>query len=708
MDKQVVLSKLDFGAFYGSLLPSLKINGKSEAQALCPFHADHRPSFSLDLQNGLWKCWAGCGGGDIFSFYQKVKGVTFKTALEDIGQTVGLNGDIGRVVARYEYRDAEGRILYVKERVEPGRDGRSKDFFFKHPEGGKWVLGRGHDPVPYNLPALIGADRVFVVEGEGKAEALQEWELVATCLDSGASSPWREDYLPYFLGKKVIVLPDNDTPGVGHANKIAQALYGRVQEIKVVQIPGVGEGEDVVDYRRDGGTKELLLELIENSIAWRPGGYSVTHGGVTVDTPVQFEPLTSRELTELLGLTIKQDKANKLITFLCELSAYTESSQLNISFNAPSSTGKSYIPTEIAQLFPAEDVIEVGYCSPTAFFHDVGRYDEGKRGYLVDLSRKVLIFLDQPHTLLLQHLRPLLSHDKKEIRLKITDKSQKAGLRTKNIFLKGFPAVIFCTAGLKVDEQEATRFFLLSPEVNQEKIRQAIYEKIQKEADCEAYQGLLENNSKRREFKNRILNIKQANIRDIKIAAQEKITKTFFEKNRVLKPRHQRDVGRILALVKTFALLNLWFRERRGSTIIADDGDIKEAFGLWDTVSESQEANLPPYIYSLYQEIILAAWREKNKHLDGEFAGVVGVLGLTRQEIFRKHHEVYGRMLDTTQFVKQILPMLETAGLVTQEPDPVDKRKMLVYPTTLSHISGGQKYMGLHGGVNSQQKELSI
>src|SRR3990167_5639497 len=163
----------------------------------------------------------------------------------------------------------------------------------------------------------------------------------------------------------------------------------------------------------------------------------------------------------------------------------TENAQFNISYNAPSSTGKSYIPTEIARLLPEEDVLEIGYCSPTAFFHDVGEQDEKNKGrILVDLSRKILIFLDQPHTQLLERLRPLLSHDKKEISIKITDKNQKQGLRTKNVVLRGFPSVIFCTAGLRIDEQEATRFLLLSPEINQEKIRQGILESIKKEADA--------------------------------------------------------------------------------------------------------------------------------------------------------------------------------------------------------------------------------
>ena len=386
-------------------------------------------------------------------------------------------------------------------------------------------------------------------------------------------------------------------------------------------------------------------------------------------------------------MTIKKDDENKLITFLCQLSTYTESSQINISFNAPSSTGKSYIPTEIARLFPEQDVIEIGYCSPTAFFHDVGKYSEKDEGYMVDLSRKILIFLDQPHTLLLQHLRPMLSHDKKEIRLKITDKTQKYGIKTKNIILKGYPAVIFCTAGLRIDEQEATRFLLLSPETNQEKIREAIYEKIKKETNSGAYQERLDNDPQRILLKERIRAIKQESIEEVRIGAPEKIEERFFTENKVLKPRHTRDIGRLISLVKVFALLNLWFRDKDGSTIVANNSDIEEAFKIWDTISESQELNLPPYIYQLYQEVILPAWCEKNEVRDEIIEETTGKLGLSRQEIIQKHYQVYGRFIPDWQLRQQIIPMLETAGLITQEPDPNDRRKMLIYPTALLTIS---------------------
>ena len=63
----------------------------------------------------------------------------------------------------------------------------------------------------------------------------------------------------------------------------------------------------------------------------------------------------------------------------------------------------------------------------------------------------------------------------------------------------------------------------------------------------------------------------------------------FFQKRPTLKPKHQRDIGRIIALTKCVALLNLWWRERQGATIIASDEDIDEAFKIWDKIAEENK-----------------------------------------------------------------------------------------------------------------------
>ena len=312
-----------------------------------------------------------------------------------------------------------------------------------------------------------------------------------------------------------------------------------------------------------------------------------------------------------------------------------------------------------------------------------------------------MIFLDQPHTLLLQHLRPFLSHDKKELSIKITDKNKKGGNKTKNIILKGFPAVIFCTAGLKLDEQEATRFLLLSPETSHEKIRQGIDLKIRKEADQQLFKEWIESDSRRRLLKERIETIKQAEIGNIKLECPQKVEELFLKDRAKLKPKHQRDIGRIIAIIKCFALLNFWLRKKDGSTIIANEEDIEEGFKVWARISESQELNIPPFLYNFYYEIILPAWRDKNPLWDANSG--TDSNPLMRKDVLKKHREVYGRILNDWFLRQQILPVLENSGLIIQEPDPSDKRRVLIQP--IAGISSQEDYSELDGGVNHESSD---
>ncbi|MFH1253154.1 MAG: toprim domain-containing protein [Candidatus Uhrbacteria bacterium] len=538
----------------------------------------------------------------------------------------------------------------------------------------KITFPKGIEAQIYDWETLaVNNEKIIICEGEMDRLALISKGIPAVTSTHGAMTFKKEWIEKIGKERKIYICFDvNDKMETGKkgAERVAKLLENSENEIYIVTLPKeLGEGGDITDYfvKLNGNPDDLF------------GKYAKAYPE-KIDIS-QFKPLSSQDLKEILGLTIKQDNENKIVTFLCEISAYTDNTQFNISFNAPSSTGKSFIPTEIARLFPEEDILELAYCSPTAFFHDAGEWDEKNQGYMVDLSRKILIFLDQPHTQLLERLRPLLSHDKKEIVIKITDKSQKFGLKTKNVVLRGFPSVIFCTAGLRIDEQEATRFLLLSPEVNQEKIRQGILASVKKEADADSYKDWLNEDLDRKLFKERIRAIKLEGIKEIKIANPQKITDRFLAKNKILKPRHQRDIKRLTSLTKSFALINPWWRDKKGTTITANEDDIEEAFRLWDIVSESQELNLPPYVFNLYEEVILKAWNDKNDSRSESVKATFKKEGITRQELLQKHYDVYGRMLDVNQLRQQILPMLETAGLIDQEQDPSDKRKTLICPT---------------------------
>jgi DNA primase len=63
---------------------------RGRLMGLCPLHADHKPSFLVDLHKGLFYCY-GCGrGGDVIRFAELYHQVRFRQALELLRQWRGL------------------------------------------------------------------------------------------------------------------------------------------------------------------------------------------------------------------------------------------------------------------------------------------------------------------------------------------------------------------------------------------------------------------------------------------------------------------------------------------------------------------------------------------------------------------------------------------------------------------------------------------
>ena len=569
--------------------------------------------------------------------------------------------------------------FYGKKFITIPIAGENGYLYFKlrqNPEDGKEKM---------TYPAKGAESQIFGLHADGDSQVICEGELDALALISAGipaitsthgAMTFKPEWIDSRLKKatSIYVCYDNDEAGRSGSLRVLKILESAgLRNLNQVTLPEeVEEGGDITDYLMKLGYPTELLFTEFSKPYPEP-----------ID-PSNFQEIKPEDLAEALDLTIKNDNENKVVTFLCQLSAYTEDAQFNISFNSPSSTGKSYIALEVSKLFPSDDVIKLGNCSKQAFFHEQGVYNKELNETTIDLSRKILIFTDMPHSGLLEGLRSFLSHDEKIMRSKITDKNDKGGNRTKTVALIGYPSVIFCTAGLKMDAQEQTRFILLSPEVNQEKIVAGISNTIRKEADNAEYREWLNADEKRKLLKLRIQAIKQQRIDDIKISNKEIISERFFNRDKKLQPRHQRDIKRLLSLVKSFALLNLWWRERDGSTITANEVDIENAFKLWETISVSQELNVPPFIYDIYMQIIVPAFNEKNRwanDLTEDMADGLGKDGITRQEILEKHFVVYGRMLDSQQLRQQILPILETAGLIYQEPQKEDRRKVLIFPT---------------------------
>ncbi len=73
--------------YYPKYLSELRTPGKDGwATAKCPFHDDTFASLSVQLvaPHGGWKCFAGCGSGDLISFHKRLTGKDFIPALCDL------------------------------------------------------------------------------------------------------------------------------------------------------------------------------------------------------------------------------------------------------------------------------------------------------------------------------------------------------------------------------------------------------------------------------------------------------------------------------------------------------------------------------------------------------------------------------------------------------------------------------------------------
>jgi putative DNA primase/helicase len=262
-------------------LQSLRRKG-SGWQACCPAHEDKNPSLSICECKGniLLKCFAGCS----FEAVCAALGIEPRELFCD-------SGAVPQILAEYDYRDENGKLLFQVVRFEP------KDFRQRRPDGkGGWHWNlNGTQRVLYRLPEVLTEKSIIICEGEKDCETARKLGLVATCNPGGAGK-WREEFSECLRGKLIAILADADDPGRRHAKQVATSLWLRAESIKALELPGAKDLSEWVD--RYGGTRDALLELIRNMQGWRPatetesaGGFVLTHLGDLLakpDTPVDW------------------------------------------------------------------------------------------------------------------------------------------------------------------------------------------------------------------------------------------------------------------------------------------------------------------------------------------------------------------------------------------------------------------------------------
>lgn len=227
---------------------NVKSTGGRQYICLCPAHKDQKPSLTITERENkiLLHCFAGCNIKNILSSVGLNEKDLFNNTPKRNNSTV-----------EYFYTDENKKNLYKVIRYEPKRFVQAKY------NSGKWEYNmKGVRYVPYNLPQVIEADTVYIVEGEKDVESLKSIGLVATTTVGGAESfrKRKNEYIKFFQNKTIYIIPDNDEAGKKYANQIYQALEGIAKSIKILNLT-----DELQELKRKGDITDVLIEYGKNT-----------------------------------------------------------------------------------------------------------------------------------------------------------------------------------------------------------------------------------------------------------------------------------------------------------------------------------------------------------------------------------------------------------------------------------------------------------
>jgi DNA primase len=241
------LSNINYQNFYRKHIPDFPTNGKVEVSCRCPFHDDHQNSFSVNLETGLWHCFAECGGGNHIQFYQKRYDLAFRPAVEEIAHEEGIeiphqrqNGNknnqgkktyltshqiaalhndlVQNTTILKQFQAKYGLTLETIKKYQIGYK-QGKYVIPIEASPGKWFIklhkgyqSKGAKAVIYP-PDIIKDDLPYIItEGEFKAMLLNQFGFPAVTTTAGAGT-WKPEWNYLFKGLIVVLAYDNDEAG---------------------------------------------------------------------------------------------------------------------------------------------------------------------------------------------------------------------------------------------------------------------------------------------------------------------------------------------------------------------------------------------------------------------------------------------------------------------------------------------------------------
>jgi hypothetical protein len=453
-----------------------------------------------------------------------------------------------------------------------------------------------------------------------------------------------------------------------------------------------------------------------------------------------------------------EDRLVKQI-FYHMLSAYTNN-PLNLAINSPSGEGKNYVLRKVAENFPKEDVIFLAGMTDKALFHrqgtlvvknsESGEYepiderieqidseiedkeyqlknnmhikndqktllksqirtleDEKKdllkdAKKLIDLSHKILIFLDTPGFRLFDALMSLLSHDSYEVEYEFADATN-TGIKTKSNVLRGWPVMIFAQALDFTHYQRypeiKRRFNITNPKMDKDKYKAAI-DLIGKKFSYPnyMYESLIVSKSEKEKVRGIIRGLKE-NILKVCDAIEPGNNNVIVPFEEViinaLKSDKAHDMTVAYRLFSYLSLLPVINLEKRPRIVFRKKGDpISQImpFATYDDLKEAmflmEYANgIRPYILEWYCNVFLKTFEAKtepdSKLFKKDDLRIEDRIALTTQELVEATKQTQNKTLTVKKILQTYLEPLMNEGYIDKQESNINHRNNIYYPLVL-------------------------
>lgn len=250
---------------------------------ICPCHDDNKPSLDIALGNikVVGDCKAGCKYSDIankigvpqeqwyYDYYDKKQDGFNSFQYKEKRKMYIESREKRKIEAIYNYFFRNGQYAFTKVRLQ------GKRIIYGRVENERFIYGLSRNKPRKSYRAVYGNLRdikkaiddnkpIFIVEGEKDVDTLTKHGY--TSFTYGGVNDWQSDFAELVNGAMVIILADNDKPGIDVANRIYEDVVSVAKSVKImVPMPDIPKA-DITDYFESGKTNADFEKLINNAV----------------------------------------------------------------------------------------------------------------------------------------------------------------------------------------------------------------------------------------------------------------------------------------------------------------------------------------------------------------------------------------------------------------------------------------------------------